>query len=323
MLDTTAMIWTCVVAGFCLFMAYCFGLGIWRGRNQVAAGRIWARTQGEIVASEVEAEGSHTDDDDSDCLATVRYRYTVAGKSHESSRIAFAESGHTTRLLAQQTVDKYPKGAKVEVFYNPKRPSQAVLESNGGVSFGFYIAFLVFALVGGTLTSHAIAGRVITTSDGVPVWTFIALLAAAGASGIWLYAFIDIQRKKRRSAHWPTVTGTITKSDVAEHVSRDKDDNVEIRYVPEIVYGYRVGGREYHAATRKWGFSELYVDEEGPKKVLAKYPKGSSVPVFYDPADPSNAVLEPHNRSGTLVPLVGLLMCAWPVLMFAWLITHP
>ena len=323
MLDTTAMIWTCVAAGFCLFMAYCFGLGIWRGRNQVAEGKVWARTQGEIVASKVEAEGSHTDDDDSDCLATVRYRYTVAGKSHESSRIAFIESGHTTRLLAQQIVDKYPKGATVEVFYNPKRPSQAVLESSSGPSLAFYMMFLVFALPGAVLASHAIAGKVLTTSEGVPIWTFIAAVAAFGASGLWLYAFIDIQRKKKRSAHWPTVTGTITESSVAEHVSRDKDDNVEIRYVPQIAYGYRVGGREYHAATIKWGFSQLYVDHEGPQKTLAKYPKGSSVPVFYDPADPSNAVLEPGNRSGTLVPLVGVLMCVWPVVMFAWLITHP
>src|SRR5262245_13377160 len=104
MLDTTALVWTYVAAGICSFLAYCFGLGIWRGRNQVAAGKVWARTQGEIVASEVVAESFHDDDDDSDCTANVRYRYAVAGKTYESDRVAFGGNPHTTRLLASQIV---------------------------------------------------------------------------------------------------------------------------------------------------------------------------------------------------------------------------
>ena len=56
MLNTTAWMWTCIAAGIFLFLTYCFALGIWRGRNQVAAGKTWARTKGEIIASEVAAQ---------------------------------------------------------------------------------------------------------------------------------------------------------------------------------------------------------------------------------------------------------------------------
>lgn len=319
MLDPTALKWTYVAAGIFLFLTYCFALGIWRGRNQVAAGKVWARTKGTIIASEAAAEGSHTDDDDSDCTAAVRYRYTVGGKTYESDRITFGDRAHTTRLLAQQIVARYPVGAQVDVFYNPKRPSSAVLEARNAASAAFYVAVIVFGTVAAVLVAHAVAGKVVYVSDGFPLWVFLVPAAGLGVAGVCVYAFVDIRRKEKTSARWPTASGTITVSKVVEHVSRDKDDNVEIRFVPEVSCSYRVSGREYHCGTRKWGWSELYVDREGPEKVLARYPEGGSVPVFYDPADPSNAVLEPDNRRGTFAPLAGAAVFALPAVLFYWM----
>ena len=43
------------------------------------------------------------------------------------------------------------------------------------------------------------------------------------------------------------------------------------------------------------------------------------MPVFYDPADPSRAVLEPANRKGTFVPLAGAAIFALPGVAFYWL----
>ena len=318
MLDSTALMWTCIAAGICLFLTYCFALGIWRGRNQVAAGKTWARTKGEIIASEAVAEGSHTDDDDCDCTATVRYRYAVGGKTYESDRIAFGGDPHTTRMLAGQIVAKYPVGAQVDVFYNPTRPSSAVLEARSAASAAFYAMVIVLAPVSAVLVTHAIAGKVVTVSDGFPLWVFFMPIAALGLAGLFVYVFVDICRKEKISARWPTTPGTITASVVVEKVSRDKDDNVEIKFYPEVRYSYRIGGREFHCDMRKWGFSELYVDRDGPEKILAKYPKGGSVPVFYDPADPSNAVLEPTNRLGTFAPLAAAVLFGLPGVLFFW-----
>jgi uncharacterized protein DUF3592 len=321
-LDHTALIWTYVAAGFFLFLTYCFALGIWRGRNQVAAGKTWARTKGEVIASKVIAENLHTDDDDSDCTAAVRYRYVVGQKTYESDRIAFANAGHTMQLLAQQVVAKYPVGAKVDVFYNPNRPSNAVLEADSGAPAAFYAAVLVFGSIAAVLVAHSIAGKVLYTTNGVPMFAFLVPVAALGVAGLCVYAFIDILRKEKHSARWPSAPGMVTVSKVAEHISRDKDDNEEIRFVPQITCTYQVGGREYRCATRKWGWNELYADSEGPEKILAKYPKGGSVPVFYNPADPSQSVLEPANRRGTFAPIAGALGFALPAVLFLWMFIY-
>jgi len=318
-LDTTAWIWTCVAASIFLFLTWCFALGIWRGRNQVAAGKTWARTKGEIVASEVVAEGSHTDDDDTDCTAVVRYRYAVDGKTYDSDRIAFGERGHTMRMLASQVVAKYPVGAQVDVFYNPKRPSSAVLEAKSGAPAAFTVAVIVFGTVSAVLVAHAVAGKVVYVSDGFPLWVFLVPAAALAVAGVCICGFVDLVRKENTSARWPTTPGTVTASAVVEHVSRDKDDNIEIRFVPQVRYSYRVGGREFHCDTQKWGWSELYVSREGPEKILARYPKGGSVPVFYDPADPSKAVLEPGNRRGTFAPLAAVMVFGLPAVLFYWM----
>ncbi|AMN40004.1 DUF3592 domain-containing protein [Rhodoplanes sp. Z2-YC6860] len=322
MLDYTALMWTYVAAGFFLFLTYCFALGIWRGRNQVASGKAWARTKGEVIESKVVVENFHTDDDDSDCTVAVRYRYAVAQKTYESDRIAFGDAGHTMRLLAQQAVAKYPTGAKVDVFYNPKRPSQAVLEGDSGAPAAFYAAVLVFGSIAAVLVAHSIAGKVLYAANGVPMFAFLVPLAALGIAGLCVYAFFDILRKEKFSARWPTATGKVTVSKVAEHASRDKDDNVEIRFVPQVACTYEVGGREYRCATRKWGWTELYVDSEGPEKILTKYPKGGSVPVFYNPADPSESVLEPANRRGTFAPVAGALTFALPAVLFLWMFIY-
>lgn len=322
MLDHTALIWTYVAAGIFSFLTYCFALGIWRGRNQVAAGKVWARAKGEIIKSETVAENLHTDDDDSDCTAAVRYRYAVGTKTYEGDRIAFGDAGHTMRLLAQQIVAKYPVGAKVDVFYNPKRPSNAVLEADIGAPAAFYAAALVFGAIAAVLVAHSIAGKVLYTANGVPMFAFLLPVAALGIAGLCVYAFVDILRKEKLSGRWPSAPGTVTVSQVAEHISRDKNDNEEIRFVPQVTCTYQVGGREYRCATRKWGWSELYVDSEGPEKILAKYPKGAAVPVFYNPTDPSQAVLEPANRRGTFAPIAGALGFALPGVLFLYMFVY-
>jgi hypothetical protein len=40
------------------------------------------------------------------------------------------------------------------------------------------------------------------------------------------------------------------------------------------------------------------------EQVISKYSKGQQVAVYYDPAQPGVAVLDPANRQGSLAPLV-------------------
>jgi hypothetical protein len=318
MLTGSALTWTYICAGIGLFIVANLIYAIWRGRNQVAAGKTWARAPGEIIASEVVAAGSHTSDEDSDCTPSVRYRYTVAGKIFESDRIQFGGQPDTTRLMAEQIVAKFPAGRHVDVLYDPRRPKNAVLESKSAISPALYVMLVVFSSVTVFLVAHSIAGKVLYTESGVPMVAFLGPFAAIGLAIVCLHAYFDIRRKEKASAHWPTANGTITTSDVAEEISTDKDDREVVKYRADIRYSYRVAGHDYSSSTRKWGWTEIYPDAEGPAAIVAKYPKGGNVPVFYDLAEPSNAVLEPSSRVGNAAPLFGAFLFALPGVIFLW-----
>ncbi|CAB1080207.1 hypothetical protein D1AOALGA4SA_7894 [Olavius algarvensis Delta 1 endosymbiont] len=60
---------------------------------------------------------------------TVHYEYSIRGKTYKSDRIFWGNvhvSG--TQDAAQEVVDKYKKGKKVTVYYNPLNLQEAVLE---------------------------------------------------------------------------------------------------------------------------------------------------------------------------------------------------
>jgi len=73
--------------------------------------------------------------------AKVLYEYKVDGKTYQSTRIYFGpELGGT---LASRKAFKYPEGATVAVRYNPKNPSEAVLERNAPAML-FLLGIVVF-----------------------------------------------------------------------------------------------------------------------------------------------------------------------------------
>jgi hypothetical protein len=58
----------------------------------------------------------------------VRYRYEVNGEKKESRQIGFLGVRSTSEAAAEKVIAKYPKEAKVTVYYHPKLPHLAVLE---------------------------------------------------------------------------------------------------------------------------------------------------------------------------------------------------
>ena len=69
-----------------------------------------------------------------------------------------------------------------------------------------------------------------------------------------------------------------------------------VNYNPEIEYTYTVNGREYTSNVIMFGgviggrFSKMY------RRYIERYPEGSFAKVYYDPAKPENAVLEPGEN---------------------------
>ena len=124
--------------------------------------------------------------------------------------------------------------------------------------------------------------------DGFPATQIgVALFGALVAGyGVWLRA------RAAESLRWPAVRGRIVRSLVREDTNPlPTVDESRTRYTPEVRYEYVVDGHE-HSASRidlldraaSWpGFAE---------RVIARYPMWSDVTVFYDPTDPSRAILE-------------------------------
>jgi len=86
----------------------------------------WKKTEGEIVNSKVQK----TNDDGVIYKAVIRYKYTIGEKVYFSNRVFYGDNTWSNFSKSAKTlVNKYPKGEKALVYYNPKHPNQSVLET--------------------------------------------------------------------------------------------------------------------------------------------------------------------------------------------------
>lgn len=92
--------------------------------------KAWPVTDGSVIQSEVVKRTRTTGTGTKrhkvvEHIPEVAYAYKVDGQSYRSSRITF---GAANKLDAGKTLARYPKGKHIQVFYNPRKPDQAVLE---------------------------------------------------------------------------------------------------------------------------------------------------------------------------------------------------
>ncbi|MDO4245984.1 MAG: DUF3592 domain-containing protein [Deinococcus sp.] len=130
------------------------------------------------------------------------------------------------------------------------------------------------------------------------------LLTALGFLGVGLRGIQDI----RQARHWPTTTGTVFRSGVAERGDR---------YAPDVAYRYAVAGTEYQGTQLQLTlFQSETSDRAAVAARVARYPLGESVTVHYDPARPARSALEIPAQA----PVWPLLLGAGMLLPFALLL---
>lgn len=66
-------------------------------------------------------------DDDGQCVVEFAYRFRLGGITHEASRIAYA-ARWPAPPVPLNLVEQFPVGHRVTVFYDPTRPSSAVIQ---------------------------------------------------------------------------------------------------------------------------------------------------------------------------------------------------
>jgi hypothetical protein len=135
----------------------------------------------------------------------------------------------------------------------------------------------------------------------------IFILAFAGAGVFLLVKSFKDRKKAEASQGWPTTQGQIIAARISESTSTDSDGDRSTSYSPAVEYTYNVAGQEYKGNKVAFGFTQGYGRYAKAQAALARYPLGAQVTVFYDPANPADAVLERKAGGSTISLVMGII----------------
>ncbi|WP_245481743.1 MULTISPECIES: DUF3592 domain-containing protein [unclassified Mesorhizobium] len=130
-------------------------------------------------------------------------------------------------------------------------------------------------------------------------------------------------REVKALSRWLPTPGKIISSRVEARevrnsgVGSDSTDTTEMRNFPAITFEYKVGGKKFQSS--RYSVKENLGNFE-VAETLAQFPRGAEVTVFYNPADPSKAVIErtlPDGAFKFMVQLSAGLVFGAVVLVFS------
>ena len=125
----------------------------------------------------------------------------------------------------------------------------------------------------------------------------ILLLIGMGVLGVTLY----FRGQLRASLDWPSVPGVVVEFFVDEY----RDANQDPSYYARVRYDYRVDGQYFRGGQVKFGIEKSFTGQRGAQKALEDYPVGQEVVVYYDPLDPTNAVIDRSDSQVQLFLWIG------------------
>jgi hypothetical protein len=137
-------------------------------------------------------------------------------------------------------------------------------------------------------------------------WLLMVGWLGLGIAALAAYGAVRTSMLAGRSARWPSVTGTIVSSQLEEYQDSDfmrraTPEASTAMYGADIRYRYQVGPTRYEGGSVGWGGGVDSNHSDASEAIVARYPVGRRIKVFYDPKDPAMAVLEPANRDGLTV----------------------
>jgi hypothetical protein len=120
----------------------------------------------------------------------------------------------------------------------------------------------------------------------------VLILGFIGAGIFLIYRSVQSRKKAEASQGWPSTAGQISESRVDHSTHTDTDGDSSDSYTPYVEYTYQVAGQTYTGHEITFGFKQGFGNASKAQTVVGKYPVGAQVSVYYDPADPQQAVLE-------------------------------
>ncbi len=303
----------CLIAAG-MFSAVFIAAGVSKYR-QVSHARNWATTTGTVTKSKVRSHRNRSSDGDSfESMPLVTYEYTVADKNYQGTKVNFAEKISGEEIAS--TLNKYPEGKIVQVYYNPANPSEAVLERelpSGILKILGVVVLIILGLGLGAPFAFEFVSRQVATvapnSDNAAPATMLL--------GMGLFTFLlayAMQKQVWATQGWNIATGKILDTSVQTRRDWDSDGRYRMLYNSEVVYSFIVRGEQY--ISDRVSFGGKYrgsVAGAVPGFVrsrLQKYPVGAEVQVYYNPKNPSECALERRADGLWLLLLTALGMMA-------------
>ena len=174
----------------------------------------------------------------------------------------------------------------------------------GAVNAGLGICGVGVLLFGSGLRSISARARAAMVGLG---------LAAVGAAFL-NYGISEIKLAKK-SVDWPSVSGTVIKSEKEKHTTTEGTGSSKrtVTYYSAIIdYTYQVDGKTHTSNRIAFGGRDRHQTTE----LLNRYPQGKSVDVFYDPDHPEEAVLEKgFKKQGYFFPGFGAVIILFGLLI--------
>lgn len=250
----------------------------------------------------------------------VRYEFTVGDRTYQSERISI---GDNPADALEEVLKRYHKGAEVPVYYNPAKPEECVLERDAPVSIGCLrtvaVIGLLIGLAFGWLIQHG--GSIDQSLKGLlPGATHPLMAVCIGGMGVLCaLMFIAGLMQARQTANWTSTQGTVVSNEVESFYSSSDGSSSRGRPVHKAVieYRYQAGGVDYHSSRRHIGVESASGNRSKAEQEAALYMPGLPVTVYYDPQDPSSAVLTRGYKGG-----LGMLLLTAALLGLAWWVAY-
>ena len=139
-----------------IFVLILLALGIYlvvfslRSKKKAEESQNWPSTSGAVTLAEVK-RSVNRDEDGNESYAyypKVEYTYQVGGETYTGKRLAFGGVlAQKNPDSVQKTLERFPLGGPVTVYYDPEKPTDAVLERQaGGLKWGLIVGIICLVL---------------------------------------------------------------------------------------------------------------------------------------------------------------------------------
>ena len=271
---------------------------------QVRAASEWPSAPGKVVTSDSQVRQIRVIDRSREDgyrleprnFANIVYEYTVSGEPLSNNRVSIDDDRGDFGIA--EIIARYPVGTAVTVYYNPRHPRDAVLERDTpkgwwgclGIAMAAALAIMFGSLIGLNRLSEFVSARLANPK-------LSPLVVVLGVFGLVIALFaLAMRRGASLAKQWPVVSGTIAMSDVEQYRAAPSKNNVRgpVMYQRQVSFAYRFNNVAYSRVEARFATGVNSTRGWLMGKFTTAYQDGASVRVYVNPANPSEATLDPR-----------------------------